>query len=148
MYHEWNRYFTQSLYVNSIMSYYARIYHSTESLNIICNIFYLLKSIFAAFLEYSLLDTFQNIRNTFSAKIGNIEKEFTSTRNIIFSNRIWRRIPFLLSSFCAKSKILLRILRFIITWQKFVKSCARWDMQRIKQFEQKVYWHIRFFANP
>ena len=140
MYHEWKRYFTQSLYVNSIMSYYARIYHSTESLNIIYNIFYLLKSIFAAFFEYSLLDTFQNIRNTYSAKISNIEKIFYVSRNVISYNRT-RKDSILLSSSYRK-RITLQIFHFLITWQSF-KFCKRWCVHW-KKFEEVLLMYYIF----
>ena len=99
------------------MSYYARIYHSTESLNIIYNIFIFLKAYLPHFSNILCLIHFKNIRNTYSAKITNIEKYFTCTTNTIFFNKT-KKDSILLSSSNPKTNN-FGTFHFIITWQSF-----------------------------
>ena len=99
------------------MSYYARIYHSTESLNIIYNIFIFLKAYLPHFSNILCLIHFKNIRNTYSAKIANIEKFFYVYNKQIFFNNT-KKDSISLSSSNPKTNN-FGTFHFIITWQSF-----------------------------
>ena len=98
------------------MSYYARIYHSTESLNIIYNIFIFLKAYLPHFSNILCLIHFKNIRNTYSAKIANIEK-FLRVQQTQSFQQYEEGFNFIIFSNPKTNNF--GTFHFIITWQSF-----------------------------